>query len=288
MDSSVEQAPSWQTMPREIRYLIYEIVLDSNNNPPSTPNRAGERREITGTRNPRRSFFCLSDPLQPASSALLRCCRETNIELSDLIASRKVLGTKNPFSYHLDCIIRDSQAWPTWVRLPCAGRHMPNLKIDLRMFENRQLIWDINTVDVFLTLVQLLNHLVHHGPHFFHEGWEQHSMTVGTLHLEIMFTDEIGSTSWKNTSQEKYMAGNIEGHLRNPELHGLLFGHIGKIVCCSNSYDHEKIIEIQEHKSDITSLDWKLWRSFGFSWGPNSPVRKVQHSSAMLYTTNRM
>lgn len=143
MDSNLEPASSWQTLPREIRYLIYEIILDSNNTPPSTPNQAGERRVIhcDPGKDQRRSFLCVSDPTQPASSGLLRCCRQTNIELSSLIASKKASDAKNPFKYHLDCMIQRFQAWPTWVRLPCAGRNVPNLKIDLRMFENRQFAW---------------------------------------------------------------------------------------------------------------------------------------------------
>ena len=103
-------------------------------------------------------------------------------------------------------------------------------------------------------------------------------MTVGTLQLDIIFTDEIGSTSWKNRSYQNHIAGQIETNLRNLELHGVLFGHVGRIVCCSDSFDNEKIIEVRERRIDITNLEWRTWRSFGFSWGLDPSLGKVQHN----------
>lgn len=144
MESGLERAPSWQTLPCEIRYLIYEFVLISYNTPPSMPDEAGERREIycdIGTEDRHRSFFCVSDPPRSASSALLRSCRQTNIELSNLIASKHVLDSKSLFSHHLDCMVQHFQVWPTWVRLPYAGRYLPNLEVDLRIFRNRRATW---------------------------------------------------------------------------------------------------------------------------------------------------
>ena len=199
------------------------------------------------------------------------------MELSNLIASKKVPGAKTPFRYHLDCMIQSFQAWPTWVRLPCASRHVPDLKIDLRIFETREFAWHRYMMP-FLTVFQLLNHLFYRGLYFFCEGREWRSMTVGTLQLDIIFIDEVGSTSWKDRSGQDRLAGQIATHLRNLELHGVLSGYVGKIVCCSDSYENKKIIEVRQRRTPITNLEWRTWRSFGFSWGPNPGLGEVQQN----------
>ena len=87
-----------------------------------------------------RSFFCTSDPPQPASSALLRCCPQMNTKLSELIALKGSMlenreRASDRLTFNLDIMVWRSNAWPTWTRFPKISSHVPDLKVDIRVFK---------------------------------------------------------------------------------------------------------------------------------------------------------
>ena len=122
---TVKSNSSLLSLPREIRDLIYTALLQIPNDPPTSPEEAGPRLEKWWIHYPLQRYP------EAVFAALLRC----NHQISDEF--REVLSARQPTTdFRLDCMIKELDAWPTWILLPCPStREIGILNVDLRLLD---------------------------------------------------------------------------------------------------------------------------------------------------------
>lgn len=275
--SSISSGNDWYALPREIRNQIYEDVLRCQSPPSLIPDFVGERREVGYQSGPRSNYrsFHYQPEFHSNSFGLLRSCRRVNNEVSEFIAWKNWENTSSPLTYHLDCMIQGYKAWPTWICLPGVSRRVPNLEVNFRIFQDA---FDEEkgchiygpAMKYVIPLLQILNHLFHHGPHFFQQERISQSMSTATLTLSIMFPCALNSCEAHRSEFFEIFVGKIHEELHRVGRQGFLYGHVDKIVCLSAFHEGDEVVHVQAHSEDQLANKPPLWSAM---WGPNPPLR---------------
>ena len=278
--SSTSSRKGWHSLPREIRDHIYEDILECQIAPPSTPDFVGKRREVgfhPGSQSNYRSLHYQPDS-HSNSLALLLSCRQINGEISEFIAWKNRENASSSLTYYLDCMVQGYKAWPTWICLPAVSRRVANLEVTFRIFQDADVFEDSchiygKTLKFVTPLLQILNHLFHHGPHFFQQERSSRSMSVTTITLKIIFPDAVTPCEAHGFDYFNLYVRKTHEELHRVERQGFLFGHVDKIVCLSAFYEGDEVLHIQAHPQDQLANGAPVWSAV---WGPNPPLRYFQ------------
>ena len=179
-------------LPRELRDIIYESLLNEQRRAPPDPDHAGDRN-LNGQAMSSSIFFDSISP-KPALLQLKLCSWLVYDEVNYLL--RKVTDSSGPA--HLDIMVKGSCIWPTWTMLPLTPRLDPIINISLRIFETTGFGSEFST-GAYRALWSLFNLLVFHGPCLIHSNTLKQPLAVGRLRFDILlcfpaFADDVFGT----------------------------------------------------------------------------------------------
>lgn len=253
-------------LPREVRNEIYDLLFQSSNHRPVSPEEAGPRFKNI------RVHYSL-DPQCPANYApLLHCSRQLRSEVLELLES------KQDGVYGLDCMLKGDSVWPTWVTFPGLARNMRHIEMDLRLFGIRdgcrQFWGDGGPGMAFTPLFQLLNRFIHHGPQFYYKGPLDYKVQLESLLINLIF---VKRNQDKDTASEKDRDWYRKRHLFGVAARmnyvaqmGLLTGRISNITIRYKdleSVTETENFEPQEHVP-------KEWDDHGYHWAVEPSFRR--------------
>lgn len=125
-------------LPREIRNIVYSILLTQENTAPQSPSGTRHDRKQTTSMTPYMES-CVhypSESLPAFSAGLLLTCRQLQGEIKETIADLKA---KKTLRYKLDCMIEDEQRlYPTWTLIPSVTTDIHTVEADFRLFGDRR------------------------------------------------------------------------------------------------------------------------------------------------------
>lgn len=167
-------------LPRELRDLVYEFLVDERRKPPESPDNAGERAPCSST-TPGSIVYESRSP-KPAILQLKLCNRQIYTEVREILKTN-VKSDTGPTT--LDIMVKGSAIWPTWTVLPVTPRLDPTIQINLRIFEATDFGSEFST-GAYRALWSLLNRLIFRGPCLVHSKDLPRPLEVGRLRFEIM------------------------------------------------------------------------------------------------------
>lgn len=167
-------------LPRELRDLIYDWLVNEHREPPKNPDYAGERSPCSST-TPGAIIYESKSP-KPALLQLKLCSRQMHAEVHDAL-NRNMKDDSGPA--RLDIMVKGSAIWPTWTTLPVTPRLDPTIRIDLRIFEATDFGSEFST-GAYRALWSLFNRLIFRGPCLIHAIDLPTPLIVGRLRFEIM------------------------------------------------------------------------------------------------------
>lgn len=179
-------------LPREIRDLVYQLLLRETTEPPEDPDHAEGRKP--NWHSPCTIYF-EERSQAPALLQLKRCCRQLHVEVIDTLAKHVSYDSGTA---HLDIMVKGSSIWPTWTSLPVTRNLDQTIFIDLRLFEAKG--WDSEfSTGAHRGLWSLFNLLVFRGPCFVRNLATP--LRIGRLSFEVRlcFTtsvDDLLSLMW--------------------------------------------------------------------------------------------
>lgn len=168
------------SLPRELRDLIYEWLVDERRRRPENPDDAGERSPVSPT-TPGSIVYESKSP-KPAMLQLKLCNKQIYHEIHDTLKGH-VNGDTGPT--RLDIMVKGSAIWPTWIKLPATPYLDPTIQIDLRIFEATDFGSEFST-GAYRALWSLFNRLIFRGPCLIHNKDLPKPLEVGRLRFEIM------------------------------------------------------------------------------------------------------
>lgn len=167
-------------LPRELRDLVYELLIYERRTPPENPDNAGERAPCSST-TPGSIVYEAKSP-KPAVLQLKLCNRQIYTEVNEMLKT-KVRTDIGPT--HLDIMIKGSAIWPTWTALPVTPHLSPTIQINLRIFEATDFGSEFST-GAYRALWSLFNRMIFRGPCLIHSRDLPKPLEVGRLRFEIM------------------------------------------------------------------------------------------------------
>ena len=122
-------------LPREIRDIIYELVLASKIAAPFDPGADPPASCTYYTPKPYENYHPTSfslKPLRPASYGLLLVNHKVNQETREAI---RRLASQTQLHYRLDCFVFNRPLFfhPTWIEMPAFIPHIDNIDVDFRL-----------------------------------------------------------------------------------------------------------------------------------------------------------
>lgn len=167
-------------LPRELRDLIFQQLLDIKEHLPENPDHAGSRDPNWQT--PCTIYFEAHSP-RPALLQLKLCNRQIHDEVCQILEKHADHETDPA---HLDVMIKGSSIWPTWISLPPTRHFSSTVHITLRLFEAKGLGSEFST-GAYRGLWTLFNLLVSRGPCLIHNSTGlRPPLSIGRLRFDIM------------------------------------------------------------------------------------------------------
>lgn len=185
-------------LPREIRDLIYLLILVSERPPPSLwavrHEREFSRREAEGRPGDlNRGIYYPLQPFIPATHGLVLACRQTHAEVRDTIA---LLKDTTPLRYKVDCMLdHEFCIYPTWLSIPYLSPCVDTVDVDIRHFgafftEKPGHRFFTGSLKIMrYQLLWGLNRFLVHGPNFLGPKTSS-KLQVRTININIVSTPE--------------------------------------------------------------------------------------------------
>ncbi|MCJ1456920.1 hypothetical protein MMC28_007286 [Mycoblastus sanguinarius] len=249
--------PTLLTLPREIRDLIYISVLQSPNDPPSSPQSTGPRI----TKHYHRIQYPVPSRPQNASAGLVGCNRQIRSEIREVIQRKAAI-----LDCKLDFMIRDLDVWPTWVLFPGPTKRIRKWDVNIRVFDAAesadQFCGSSGPALLFAPLLKLLNEFFHHGPQFFYKEPLNAAIHVDTLYVTISLDKSEADSPWDLLVQKRIFA-NVSTELSDIASKGALTGKVDTIRLFTCMDGREVCKEIEVGNVELSQELASYWASCG-------------------------
>ena len=275
-------------VPLEIRYSIYEFILEDEIPLPINPKNAEQITRYEHERRPpgpptRYPIYYESPYLR-----LRLICRKISAEVRQLQSLDK---SPAPRICKLDLIMMPACAIPTWLVPPAQVKGIEyDLEVSLRLFDVRDITplfgsdgW-IGTISS--PLMSILNHLVHYGPQFLPSAQLPAPEPLRFNAITISVT--CPSSEGDGPCEINY--GASRGRLRGPRnvpgwalstvfgfmfslnRSGLLWGHVREMRIYSLQMGMGRSLKVTNNPSNPTRTVPEYWAMYGYTWGKDDKV----------------
>ena len=271
-------------VPVEIRDAIYLDVVQTPCSLPDDLLKNRYRREFSF--NPAIMYPCSP----PSYVALLRTCRQVNVELSQLL---QTAGKKSALRHRLDCLFRreDGTLWPTWTLFPALPQFMSHLEVDLRLVDlyygGGPFYGCGGPGLVFKPLFELLNRFIHHGPGFFYAGPLQYPIHLQSLVINIIYEDRIPKEEFHRkygfhvddgrvTKERHRIFRSFSCEISRVTSSGVLTGMINQLGV---RWGEQGNYYPTSHLTPSNKVD-EEWERWGFHWGIETSATRLSQSTS--------
>lgn len=262
---SLPSPPSFLTLPRELRDEIYiSLLLQSKLPPPASPSEAGPLRKLAQFPFFIHQRMYYTDTLPPIPSlSLLSCCRQTRREVQATLGRKDLAERRRATVYELDCMVQDSNAWPTWTRLPGSLARVHMLEVNLRFFPSRA---GRRPADGFRfrPVLYLLQRLLLYGARFCSAEARCPEIRIEVLVLSVA-REAVMEAAESDMVDDLRDDQTVQRRLRRIwepfltlERYGLLSGKVGKLRLYCDGWVKE--VNVQTGNMVATGESaWKAW-----------------------------
>lgn len=273
---SAPTGPIILALPREIRDEIYLTILQSPNEPPSSPEYPSPIAAGSGTelkRHPRIRYPVNIYPRYTCQD-LLESNHQLNTEVREALARHD--ASKQGLDSKLDLMIRGFDVWPTWTLLPGPVTHIRNLGVEMRIFDDyhgSQFDGDGGPGPIFQPLFHLLSGFFHHGPQFVYKGPVERQLHVDTMTFTIYVSSMKKEQLQKDvfdvqsqhviTSVRRRIVHSVWLKLRMIASRGALSGRVSRLKLITD--EDVKEFLVPDRKLAQETVDY--WDAYGYHWG---------------------
>ena len=270
-------------VPIEIRWSIYEIILEDEIPLPINPTGADQitryEHKLKPPGPPIRYPICYESPYL----RLLLTCRKISAEVRQMQSLEK---SHAPRICKLDLIMMPACAIPTWLVPPAQVKGIEyGLEVSLRLFDVKHTIplfgsdgW-IGTISS--PLMSILNHLVHYGPQFLPSAQlpapEPLRFNAITISVSCPSSEGDGPCEinyGENRGMRRKVPGRalstVFGFMCSLNVSGLLWGKVREMRIYSLQMGMGKSLKVTNNPYNPTQTVPEGWARYGYTWGKDN------------------
>ncbi|MCJ1404195.1 hypothetical protein MMC11_007420 [Xylographa trunciseda] len=217
---------------RELRDLIYLVVLQAEIAPPSSSTESGPRR------NNIEGFMHTIQPVLVNSKVLLLVNHQVHDEVQEAI---RVLKKSGELRYKLDCmLVGEAQIYPTWLSIPVFSTRVSKVEVSFRSIGNCGLrspesrLASCGYDTIAQRMYTLLRKFLKEGPDFRAGAGGGYMMTVDELILNIVTPSPIPTEGYRTTHFPDPNEISLNGLLHPEAVVEEIIGNIDFLLCRSN------------------------------------------------------